>query len=57
LTPGARYQIIVDGVVRIHRDGREVALEAASVLKACRPHSKVVIRDLWTGAEIDPQKA
>jgi hypothetical protein len=54
---GARYANVVEGIVRAHRDTREVALEAANVLKACRPYSKVVIRDLQTGAEIDPQKA
>ena len=31
---GARYAIIVDGIVRTHRDTLEVALEAASVLNA-----------------------
>jgi hypothetical protein len=53
---GARYAVVVDGIVRTHRDTLEVALEAASVLKACHPYSKVVIRDLRTGKEIDPQK-
>jgi len=52
---GARYAIVVDGVVRAHRDRLEIATEAASVLKACRPYSKVVIQDLQSGAEIDPQ--
>jgi hypothetical protein len=31
---GARYAISVDGKLRTHRDKREVALEAANVLKA-----------------------
>jgi len=44
---GARYEINVDGTMRTHRDKREMALEAANVLKALH---------LWTGAEIDPQK-
>ena len=52
---GARYAIVVDGVVRTHRDRLEIAMEAASVLKACRPYSRVVIQDLQTGAEVDPQ--
>ena len=56
MTEGARYGIIVDGSVRTHRNTREAALEAANVLKAINPSSKVVIRDLRTGAEIDPQK-
>ncbi len=42
--------------MRTHRDARETALEAANVLKALSPYSKVMIRDLWTGEDIDPQK-
>jgi hypothetical protein len=53
---GARYAIVVDGTVRTHRDRREAAFEAANVLKALSPYSKVIIRDLQTGKEIDPQK-
>ncbi len=52
----ARYAITVDGLVRTHRDSREAAFEAANVLKALRPYTKIVISDLQTGAEIDPQK-
>jgi hypothetical protein len=52
---GLRYAIVVDGIVRTHRDQLEVAMEAASVLKACRSRSRVVIRDLQTEAEVDPQ--
>ena len=52
---GVRYAIVVDGIVRTHRDQLQVAMEAASVLKACRPYGRVVIRDLQTGTEIDPQ--
>ena len=55
MTEGARFAIVVDGVVRTHRDTREAALEAANVLKALNPYGKIVIRDLQTGAEIDPQ--
>jgi hypothetical protein len=29
----ARFAIVVDGVVRTHRDTREAALEAANVLR------------------------
>jgi hypothetical protein len=39
----------MDGTVRTHRDALDIALEAANVLKACNPYSKVVIRDLSTG--------
>jgi hypothetical protein len=54
---GARYAIVVDGTVRTHRDRREAAYEAANVLKALSPYAKIVIRDLQTGQEIDPQKS
>jgi hypothetical protein len=53
---GARYAIVIDGTVRTHRDTREAAFEAANVLQASNPHAKVIIRDLQTGQEIDPQK-
>jgi hypothetical protein len=54
---GARYAITLDGEVRTHRDTREAAFDVANVLKSLRPHAKVTIRDLQTGAEFDPQKA
>jgi hypothetical protein len=50
---GARYEISVDGTVRTHWDALDIALEAANVLKACNPHSKVVVRDLTTGQNIE----
>jgi hypothetical protein len=53
---GARYAITVDGVVRTRRETREAAEEAANVLKALRPYTNVLIRDLQTGVEIDPRK-
>jgi hypothetical protein len=31
-------------------------LEAANMLKALTPYGKIVIRNLRTGAKIDPQK-
>lgn len=55
--PSARFEIGVDGTVRTHRGVCEVATDAAKVLKARQPYAKIVIRDLWTGEEIDPQKA
>jgi hypothetical protein len=51
---GSHFAIVVDGVVRTHRDMHEAALKAAGVLKAINPSSKVVIRDLLTGKEVDP---
>jgi len=53
LAEGARYEISVDGTVRAHRDEREIALEAANVLKACHPDSNVVVRDLSTGETLE----
>ena len=53
MTDSARYEISVDGVVRTHRDSQDIALEAANVLKACSPYSKVVIRDLSNGETME----
>jgi hypothetical protein len=53
ITEGARYEISVDGTVRACRDSREIALEAANVLKACNPYSKIAIRDLLTGETLE----
>jgi hypothetical protein len=49
----ARFEISVDGTIRAHRDAREIALEAANVLKACNPNGKVVVRDLSTGETLE----
>src|SRR5215471_19610981 len=48
MTEGSRYEISVDGIVRTHRD----SLEIATVLKACKPYTNVVVRDLLTGKVI-----
>jgi hypothetical protein len=48
----AQYEISVDGTVRTHRDTLEIALEAANVLKACNPYSKVVVSDLSTARRL-----
>ena len=53
IAAGARYEISVDGTVRTHRDDREIALEAANVLKPCNPYSIVVVRDLSTGETLE----
>ena len=53
IVESARYEISVDGAVRTHRDTREIALEAANVLKACKPYSKVVVCDLSTGEMLE----
>jgi hypothetical protein len=49
----SRYEISVDGIVRTHRHSLEIATEAANVLKACKPYSNVVVRDLLTGKVIE----
>ena len=46
---GARYEISIDGVVRTHRDIRDVAVEAATFSKSKNPQSRVVVLDLITG--------
>jgi hypothetical protein len=43
--------------VRTHRDTPEEVLQAANVLKACNRHRDVLIRDLWTAAEIGSSEA
>lgn len=53
IAKGAGYEISVDGAVRTHRDALEIALEAANALKVCNPHSKIVVRDLTTGQNIE----
>jgi hypothetical protein len=53
IAESARYEISVDGTVRTHRDALEIALEAANVLKACNPHSKVAVRDVSTGETLE----
>jgi hypothetical protein len=50
---GAHYEISIDGVVRAHRDLREIAVEAATFLKSRNPQSRVVLRDLVTGARTE----
>ncbi len=57
IAEGARYEISVDGTVRTHRDAMEIALEVANVLKACHPHSKVVVRDQTTGETMEFEAA
>jgi hypothetical protein len=46
---GARYEIAVDGTPRTHRDHKELATEAATLLKTKNVHSEVTVRDLETG--------
>ena len=50
---GARYEISIDGVVRTHRDIRDVAVETATFLKSKNPQSRVVVFDLITGTRTE----
>jgi hypothetical protein len=51
---GARYEIIIDGVTRTHRDDRKFALEAAALLRSKASGRRVVVKDLATQEIIDP---
>ena len=46
---GARYEIAIDGTPCTYRDWDNVARQAATLLKAEQPQSKITVRDLWTG--------
>jgi hypothetical protein len=37
---GARFEISVDGTLRTYRDTKEIALEAAELLKSRNPNSR-----------------
>jgi hypothetical protein len=43
---GARWEITVDGRPRTYDHDRELAIEAAQLLKRKRPHVDVTVRDL-----------
>jgi hypothetical protein len=51
---GARYEIIVDGVTRTHRDDRKFALGAAALLREKASGRRVVVKDTATQEVIDP---
>ena len=44
---------MIDGVGRTNRDTKEIAIEAAKVLKADNPSARVVVRDRETGEMIE----
>jgi hypothetical protein len=53
MTPiGARFEIAIDGTPRTYRDRKELAIEAATVLKTKNVHAEVTVRDLETGKTI-----
>jgi hypothetical protein len=43
---GAHFEISIDGKPRTYRDTREMADQAAAVLRRQYPNSDVVVRDL-----------
>ena len=45
---GARYEIAINGTPRTYRDRKELAIEAATLLKTKNVHSEVTVRDLET---------
>jgi hypothetical protein len=49
---GARFEIAIDGTPRTYRDRKELAIEAATFLKAKNPNVPVTVRDLETGEMI-----
>jgi hypothetical protein len=53
MSGGSHYEITIDGVGRTNRDTKEIAIEAAKVLKADNPSAKVVVRDRETGEMIE----
>jgi hypothetical protein len=48
---GAQYEISVDGVPRTYRDGQDIALQTARLLKSRNPNGVVKMKDLRTGEE------
>ena len=46
---GIRFEIAIDGTTRSHRDRKELAIEAATLLRTKNVHSEVTVRDLETG--------
>jgi hypothetical protein len=52
ISPGAQFEISIDGVPRTYRDRKDLALLAAQILKSKNPNSVVRLKDLQTGKEI-----
>jgi hypothetical protein len=48
-TPGAQFEISIDGTPRTYRDHKAFAIEAAERLKRKYPNSNIVVRDLQSG--------
>ena len=50
--PGAHFEIKVDGVVRTHRDQRDIAIETARYLQRRIPSAKITVTDLRDGSQV-----
>ena len=48
ITSSARFEISVDGMPRLHRDRKEIAIAAARLMIKY-PHSLVAVKDLKSG--------
>ena len=51
-TPGAQFEISIDGTPRTYRDRTAFAIEAAERLKRKHPNSDIVVKDLQSGEAI-----
>jgi len=48
-TPGAQFEISIDGTPRTYRDRKTFAIEAAEHLKRKHPNNDIVVKDLQSG--------
>jgi hypothetical protein len=48
-TPGAQFEVSIDGTPRTYRDRKVFAIEAAEHLKRKHPKSDIVVKDLQSG--------
>src|SRR5262249_16077513 len=48
-TPGAQFEISIDGTPSTYRDRKAFAIEAAERLKRKHPNSDIVLKDLQSG--------
>lgn len=56
-TPGALFEIKVDGVVRSYRDEHDTAIEAARYLQQRNPGAKIAVTDPRDGLPISFDRA
>ena len=49
---GANFEIKIDGIVRTHRDQRDIAIEAARFLQQRNPSAKITVTDLRDGSVV-----